>query len=235
MFPLQSSSTGLATKVLFCEKQNMLLGEKMKKERIMALIVVFCIILLAVPITALAKWLPKPNVDLPDNWFMEQEAPYTDYAAWHDPEGAGYVKYANKEGDGLLYIYYESALGKTYSNDELKDEAIMVFEATHEDPIADSGVMTVAGVSAGYVAIYYQENVIYLGLVFVKNNYYFDANAIYSTSEAETEVMSVLNSLDVSAAGIPLEIIAGSIIVVVVVAVVVLILFKKRKNTQITS
>lgn len=209
----------------------------MKKLTKLVLIIFFSI-LFVVPSSVFSEWLPKPTVDLPSNWFLEQEAPYGEYQGWWDPEGAGYLKYKNEEEDGIIYIYYERALNDTYTNDELTAQAITFWMANHEEPIDDYGVMTCAGVPAGFMRYQYPQGTNYMGIVIAKGKYLLDINTIWASSEAEGEIMAILNSLDVNTAGgtsIPTEIIMGVIIVVVVIVIILLIFFKKRKSTQLES
>lgn len=207
-------------------------------KKLTKLILIFSFsILFVIPSSVFSESLSKPNVVLPTNWFLEIEAAYGEYQGWWDPEGAGLLKFKNEEGDGFIYIYYERALNDTYTNDELTAQAMMFWMANHEEPIDDYGVMTCAGVPAGFMSYQYPEGVNYRGIVLAKGNYLFDINAVWSTSQAENEIMAILNSLDVNATGgttIPAEIIMGVIIVVVIV-IILLIFFMRRKRTPLES
>ena len=211
-------------------------GRKMKKITKLMFVILFSLLFI-IPSSVFSQWLYKPTVDLPSNWFLEIEADYGEYQGWWDTEGAGLLKYKNEEEDGTIYIYYERALNDTYTNNELTGQAITFWMTNHEEDIDDYGVMTCAGVPAGFMYYQYPEGVNYRGIVVAKGNYLFDINTIWDTSRAEGEITSILNSLDVNTAGgtnIPTEIVLG-VIIVVVILIILLFFFKKRKTTPLES
>ncbi len=217
---------------------------KINKKTFTFLFVITLVLAAAIPFSSA---LTKPSVTLPANWELTEESPYPEEMSEHDPEGAGMVQYQNNINFDGVMIYYEDSLSITYTNNQLKSEVEYIFERDHEgDEFDESGIMTVAGVSAGYAKAYDQEYDAYiLELVFVKGSYYINAYAYYDANTAsENAVMALLNSIGGTASppptqtpdgifsGTNLLIIVGLIVAVVVVVVVILVV-KKKKPAQV--
>jgi len=218
---------------------------KINKKTFTFLFVITLVLAAATPFASSA--LTKPSVTLPADWELTEESPYPEEMSEHDPEGAGMVQYQNNINFDGVMIYYEDSLSITYTNNQLKSEVEYIFERDHEgDEFDESGIMTVAGVSAGYAKAYDQEYDAYiLELVFVKGSYYINAYAYYDANTAsENAVMALLNSIGGTASppptqtpdgifsGTNLLIIVGLIVAVVVVVVVILVV-KKKKPAQV--
>lgn len=193
---------------------------------------ILLLILVAATLVPVAHALSPPTVNLPNNWFLEEEAPYPDYTGWHDPQGAGRLKYVEQDGNAYVAIYYENALGTTYSSDSLKEQATMILLIFQNASELTTGVMNVAGVPAGYAKNYYPDyDDYYLRLVLVKNNYYLDVSVAYDANY-ESQAMSLVNSINVAGDGATFPsgfILVGAIIAVIAVAILIVV-FKKRKR-----
>jgi hypothetical protein len=198
-------------------------GDKMRNKIYVLFVILASVVLaLAVVPPGLAQAsLAEPNVSLPTGWSLGEQTAYPGILWEHDPQGAGYVEYADSATPATVLIYYENSTGITYSNNELKSEAERVFTRDIGTPFSDSGVMTVAGVSAGYVKVYNSTNDDYaLQLIFVKSNYYLDVYAIYG-STSESQVMSIINSIYVTGQTSWGEL--GSWLIYVIIAIVAVV------------
>ena len=214
----------------------------MKKQTFIVILLLVCIVFSVIQSSLALESLARPDVTVPDHWKLDDETPYPDILGEHDPDGCGLLEYSNPDTAAFVFIYYESALGVTYSYNELEDEAVVIFNrnSLEDFPFEDSGTMTVAGVPAGYVKGHDTEyDLYYMQLVFVKDDYYFDLRCGYQhQSSDESAVSSLINSISIETGGggggefplVPLIIILAVIIVVVVVVLVVFLLLKRRKK-----
>lgn len=203
-------------------------------------------VLLALPLALAATSIPVPTATLPSSdWILKSSSTYPTEPAEHDPEGAGLIEYQNQVNYDFVMIYYENAVSGQMSNSDLQADVENIFTRDHEDTtMADSGIMTVAGVSAGFArGIDTLDNgleVNVLELAFVKGNEYFNVFAYYdANSESESQAMSIINSISVSGASQAQTGIASYyiyiiiIVVAVVVVVVVLLLVLRRKKRPV--
>ncbi len=176
------------------------------KKNLVVILLVINVVLAFTPVVASAETLAKPTVTLPPDWELVYETPYPDSLSEHDPLGAGLLEYQNlKNQDGVM-IYYEKAPTTVYTDAMLKAEAEEIFRLDHfGGGFNVSGVITVAGVKAGYAEVYVADYDIYdIVLVFIKDNYYINAYAAYNANSAsENSVMALLNSIGVNASPTP--------------------------------
>lgn len=209
----------------------------MKKQQIMVILLVATFALAALPLTS-AQSLSKPSVTIPSGWQLVDETPYPDAYSEHDSQGAGLLKYQNPTNYDGVMIYYERAPSTTYTSSDLQYEAESIFSRDHDISYDESGVMTVAGVQSGYAKGYDSTYDAYvLELVFIKDNYYINAYALYdANSQSENAVMSLLNSIGGGGlfSGTMLFIIIG-VIVAVVIVVVAVVVMKKRKKPAVAQ
>ncbi len=205
----------------------------MKKEQIIAILIVATFALAAIPLAS-AQSLSKPSVTIPSGWQLVDETPYPSADSEHDSQGAGLLQYQNPVNYDGVMIYYERAPSTTYTTADLQNEVEYIFSRDHEKMYDESGIMTVAGVQAGYAKGYDSTYDAYeLELVFIKDNYYINAYALYdANSQSENAVMSLLNSISGGGlfSGTMLFIIIGVVVAVVVIVVVVVVVMKKRKK-----
>ncbi len=212
----------------------------MRKQHVIAILLLATIVLAAVPFASAAESLSKPSVTLPSNWQLTDETAYPNAVSEHDAQGAGLLQYQDPTTYDGVMIYYEKAPTTTYTSAQLQAEAEAIFTRDHSDlTYTDSGVMTVAGVQAGYAkALETTYNAYVLELVFVKDNYYINAYALYdANTQSENAVTSLLNSINNGGlfSGIMLYVIIGIVVVVVVVVVAVVMLRKRKKPVQIQT
>lgn len=192
---------------------------------------------MTIPMSRAADTLSQPTVTIPSNWKLDSATPYPNSVAEHDPLGAGLIEYSNKDTFDFVMIYYEKSL-QTFAASNLQAEAETIFQRDHSITMQNSGVDTYAGVSAGY-AKGIDSDIVTLELVFIKGNYYFNVYAYYdNTAQAENQVKSVINSINVagtSPLGLDttmLIIIIGAVAAIIVVVVVVVIVARRRKKPQ---
>ena len=208
----------------------------MKNQKlIVVLLLATLIIVAAAPICAAAS-LSKPTVTLPSNWEQVDETAYPGAQSEHDAQGAGLVKYEDQQNYDYVILYYENAPSTNYSSSQLKAETESIFNRDHTDyTFFDSGVMTVAGVQAGYAKGYDSTYDVYLlEIVFVKGSYYINAFALYdANTQSSDKVTSLLNSINSGTSfltGTTLYIIVGVIVAIIVVVVVLLLVMRRRKK-----
>jgi hypothetical protein len=117
----------------------------------------------------------------------------------------------------------------------LKAEAKGIFSRDESDlSISESGTITIAGVHAGFAKGYdSQYDVYYMEVVFVKDQYYINAFAVYQGNQQSNDaVLSLIDSLEVSSSslgGITTYLIVGLAAVVVVAIIFVVVLRRGRK------
>jgi hypothetical protein len=213
--------------------------KQMRKQHVIAILLLATIVLAAVPFASAAEALSKPSVTLPSNWQLIDEIAYPNAISEHDAQGAGLLQYQDPTNYDGVMIYYEKASTTTYTSAQLQSEAEAIFYRDHEMMYDESGVMTVAGVQAGYAKAYEATYDAYvLELVFVKDNYYINAYALYdANTQSENAVTSLLNSINNGGlfSGTMLLVIIGIVVAIVVVVVVVLVLKKRKKPVQIQT
>jgi hypothetical protein len=209
----------------------------MRKLQLLTVVILVAFIL-ALPLVQAAETLQKPNVTLPSQWSLEDEIAYPNAASEHDTAGAGMLQYVNPENQDSVKIFYEKAPNTTYTNPQLKNEANSLFERDFSDwTIAESGTREIAGVNAGFVKGYDAENDVFIeDIVFVKNNYYFNALALYDgNTQSEQQTLGVINSVSTGNSpfgGSMLFIIIGVVAAVIVIVVVVLVVVRKKTKSH---
>lgn len=206
----------------------------MKNHRLFVIMLVATMVIAATAPLCTAATLSKPNVTLPSGWELSDETAYPNETSEHDSQGAGLVEYTDLSNNDIVIIYYENAPSDSLSSADLQSEAENIFIRDEEYTYSESGVMTIAGVQAGYAKGYYTDSNAYdLEIVFVKGNYYINAYAFYdTTTQSNDKVMSIMNSIATETSifsGTMLFIIIG-IVIAIVVVIVVLVIFMRRKK-----
>lgn len=200
--------------------------------------VVLVALISTIPLVQAAETLQKPNVTLPSQWILEDESAYPNAVSEHDSAGAGMLQYVNQENQDGVKIFYEKASTTAYTSPMLKDEATAMFERDFSDfTMVESGTKDVAGVNAGFAKGYNAENDVYIeDIVFVKDNYYVNALALYDANDqSETQTLGVINSITIGSSllgGSNLFIIIGVVAAVIVIVVVVLVVVRKKKKSS---
>lgn len=194
-----------------------------------------------IPSVVAAESVSKPTVTLPNtgDWYLDEDTPYPDAAdnGVHDPAGCGLLQYwSSQYPNSSVFIWYESALGSTWTAGQLEDESYEIHEWYwgEEYPIWDYGQWTVAGTSAGYTKGWNETaGVDTLTAVVVKNDVFVLITALYDY-DVEDEVMTIVNSLEVPSVGFT---VGGFIVYIVIglvaaVAVIVAVVFWRRKKPK---
>lgn len=144
--------------------------------------------------------ITKPLVVPPSNWYLASETSYPNAPSEYDPEGAGMMQYIDQLDQDFVVIHYERASAITWTNATLESKAAEILERDHTtEPIIDNGIMTIAGITAGYAKAYDSQYDAYsLETVFKKGPVFFRAYANYAaTHYAEAQVISLLNTIAV--------------------------------------
>jgi hypothetical protein len=201
---------------------------KPNKLVLIAILCCFLFVLIGVPKGSATAALARPTVTLPSGWVLSNETAYPNSPhPEHDPTGAGFAMYEDTVTSEAVLIYYENSMGKTYTNDQLRSEAERIHTQVLEENFTESGVMTVAGVSAGYALVY---NAVYSytsrEFVFIKGEYYFNVYAIYLNSNPAA--MNIVNSISVPTQTSLIDVFYALIFIVIVAIVASALLFKKR-------
>ena len=210
----------------------------MKKQQIVALVLLLTIISTAIPLAQAANAPSKPNVTLPANWQLEDETAYPNAPSEYDLEGGGMVEYMDQVDYDFVMIYYENAPSITFTDADWKGEAEYIFMRDHENlTYSESGVQTIAGVKAGFAKGYEAEYDTYaLETAFIKDGIYYNAYAYYDANSVdEAQVMSLLNSISTAGAFPWLYVIVGVVAAVAVVIVVVVVLMTRKKSSDMSQ
>jgi hypothetical protein len=214
------------------------------KQRIIAVVFLLAILIpMAAPLTRAATTLAPPTVNLPNHWQQSDSTPYPDGPSEHDPAGAGMLEYTDQTNYDVVRIYYEEAQVSSYTSQQLKNEAVGIFERIDSSDtlsVDQNGTTTYAGVLAGFAKGHDETDATYtLELVFIKGEYYFNVAAVYDdVVPSQNNVDSIVNSISLngaSAGGIPLPwlyVIIGVIAAVIVIVVAVVLLTRRKKSPQ---
>jgi len=215
-----------------------------KKQRVIAVVLLLAILIpMAVPLTEAATTLTPPTVNLPNHWQQSDSTTYPDGPSEHDPAGAGMLEYTDQSNYDAVRIYYEKAQVSSYTSQQLRDEAVDIFERIHSSDtlsVDQNGTTTYAGVSAGFAKGHDDTDATYtMELVFIKGEYYFNVNAYYDdAASSQNNVDSIVNSISISGAaagGEPfpwLYVIIGVVAAVIVIVVTVVLQARRKKSPQ---
>jgi hypothetical protein len=213
-----------------------------RKQSILLVAVFVCLVLLTVPYVSAAGSAVKPTLTLPSSdWTLKTDTAYPNSHAEHDPQGAGLLEYQNTVNYDFVMVYYEQAVDAQPSQSSLQADAEHIFAKDHTDTtMSSSGIMTIAGVQAGYAKGYDSSvgtyGVVILETSFVKGNDYFNVFAYYDdNSQSETQVTSLMNSINLVGATTQgtqslLLYIVIAVVAIIVVVVVLLVVLRKRKS-----
>jgi len=216
-----------------------------KKQRAIAVVFLLATLIpMAVPLTEAATTLAPPTVHLPSNWQQSDSTNYPDGPSEHDPAGAGMLEYTDQTNYDVIRIYYEKAQVSNYTSQQLKNEAVDIFERIDSSDtlsVDQNGTTTYAGVSAGFAKGHDDTDATYtMELVFIKGEYYFNVAAVYDdVAPSQNNVDSIVNSISVSGAaagGGPfpwLYVVIGVVAAVIVIVVAVVLVTRRKKSPQL--
>jgi len=163
-------------------------------------IIIGCVIV-AVVIVLIAtspKVLPRPMIDyIPTNWGRLGLTPYEEglYEGEYDDQ-SGLIQYVNQVTYDSIQIFYERAPKWDLTPSALEQDADDIFQRDLGYMPNETGIMTVAGTTAGYAKGYDSEFDIYdLELVLVIDHVYVDVYAVYATSEVEDQILDMIDSI----------------------------------------
>jgi hypothetical protein len=137
-------------------------------------------------------WVRVGNI--PDNWYKSYEEPLGSFEG--EFGDAGMIEYIDDEDGDVVQIYYERAPDTI--SEPLDVLASFILERDLGIVADDSGLMTVAGTTAGYAKAYEPYMDVYdLEIVMVKGIVFIDIYAYYdATSEDEAQVSTIINSIE---------------------------------------
>ncbi len=229
----------------------------MRKQSILLVAVFICLVLLTVPYVSAAGSAVKPTVTLPSSdWTLKTDTAYPNSRAEHDPQGAGFLEYQNTVNYDFVMVYYEQAVDAQPSQNSLQADAEHIFARDHTDAtMYSSGIMTIAGVQAGYAKGYDFSvgtyGVVRLETSFVKGKDYFNVYAYYDdNNQSETQLTSLMNSINVAGSPTPtttalsptaralqsyILYIVIAVVAIIVVVVVLLVVLRKRKSKPLPA
>jgi len=157
---------------------------------------IIAIIVIAVTATSCGA-LPRPMIDyLPTDWGLFSLTPYEEglYEGEYDDQ-SGLIEYLNQVTYDSIQIYYERAPNWDLAPSALEQDADDIFQRDIGYMPDETGIMAIAGTTAGYAKGYDLEFDLYdLELVLVLDHVYMDVYAVYATSEVEDQILDMIDS-----------------------------------------
>jgi len=163
-------------------------------------IIIGCIIvvIVIVVIATSPKVLPRPMLDyIPTNWGLLSLTPYEEglYEGEYDDQ-SGLIEYVNQVNYDSIQIFYERAPKWDLTPSALEQDADDIFQRDLGYMPDETGIMTIAGTTAGYAKGYDSEFETYdLELVVVLDNVYVDVYAAYVIPEVEDQILDMIDSI----------------------------------------
>ena len=173
----------------------------MSKKTLVGIIVgVICIIAIIIIVTVAASPddLPRPTIDyMPTNWSLLSLTPYEEgiYEGQYD-DHSGVIQYVNEVTYDNITMFYERAPKWDLTPSALKQDADEIFRSDLGYIPDETGIMTIAGTTAGYAKGYDSELDVYdLELVLVLDQVYVDVYAVYYPSAVEDQILAMIDSI----------------------------------------
>ena len=143
--------------------------------------------------------LPRPMIDIPTNsdWSLFRLTPYEEglYEGEYDDQ-SGLIEYANQITYDIIQIFYERAPEGDLTPSALEQDADYIFQRDIGYMPDETGIMAVAGTTAGYAKGYDSDFDVYdLELILVLDQVYVDVYAVYATSEVEDQILDMIDSI----------------------------------------
>jgi hypothetical protein len=158
---------------------------------------IIAIIVIAVTATSCGA-LPRPMIGyLPPDWVVLSLTPYEEelYDGEYD-DHAGFVAYVNEVTYDGIQIFYERAPKWDLTPSALEQDADYIFQRDLEYMPDETGIMAIAGTTAGYAKGYDSDFDLYdLELVLVLDHVYLDVHAVYTTPEVEDQIIDMIDSI----------------------------------------
>jgi hypothetical protein len=158
---------------------------------------IIAIIIIAVTATSCGA-LPRPMIDyIPADWSLFSLTPYEEglYEGEYDAQ-SGLIAYWNQVTDDSIQIFYERAPEWDLTPSDLEQDADDIFQRDIGYMPDETGIMTIAGTTAGYAKGYDSDFDMYdLELVLVLDHVYVDVYALYASPEVEDQIMDMIDSI----------------------------------------
>jgi len=158
---------------------------------------IIAIIVIAVTATSCGD-LARPMIDyLPTDWSLLSLTPYEEeiYEGEYDDQ-SGLIEYVNQVTYDSIQIFYEQAPNWDLTPSDLEQDADDIFQRDLGYTPDETGIMAIAGTTAGYAKGYDFEFDIYdLELVLVLDHVYVDVYAGYATPEVEDQILNMIDSI----------------------------------------
>ena len=156
---------------------------------------IVAIIVMAVT-AACNEALPRPMIDyLPADWSLLSLTPYEEglYEGEYDDQ-SGLIAYWNQVTGDSIQIFYEWAPEWDLTPSALEQDADDIFQRDIGYMPDETGIMTIAGTTAGYAKGYDADFDVYdLELVLVLDHVYLDVYAFYTTPEVEDQILDMID------------------------------------------
>jgi hypothetical protein len=158
---------------------------------------IIAIIVIAVTATSCGN-LPRPMINyIPTNWSLLSLTPYEEgiYVGEYDDQ-SGLIEYVNQVTYDRIQIYYEQAPNWDLTPSDLEQDADDIFQRDLGYMPDETGIMAIAGTTAGYAKGYDPDFDLYdLELVLVLDHIYADVYASYATPEVEDQILDMIDSI----------------------------------------
>jgi hypothetical protein len=158
---------------------------------------IIAIIVMAVTATSCGA-LPRPTIDyIPTDWSLLSLTPYEEglYGGEYDKQ-SGLIEYMNQVTYDSIQIFYERAPNWDWTPSDLEQDADYIFQRDIGYMPDETGIMAIAGTTAGYAKGYDSDFDIYdLELVLVLDQVYVDVYAVYATPEVEDQILDMIDSI----------------------------------------
>jgi hypothetical protein len=156
------------------------------------------VVIVVVAIAACREVLPRPMIDyIPTNWGLLGLTPYEEgvYEGEYDDK-SGLIEYMDQVTHDGIQIFYERAPTWDLTPSALEQDADDIFQRDLEYMPDETGIMTIAGTTAGYAKGYDSDFDIYdLELVLVLDYVYVDVYAFYTIPEVGDQILDMIDSI----------------------------------------
>ena len=158
---------------------------------------IIAIIVLAVTAMSCGD-LARPMITyVPADWSLLSLTPYEEalFVGEYDDQ-SGLIEYVNQDTYDTIQIFYERAPKSDLTPSALERDADDIFQRDLEYMPDETGIMTVAGTTAGYAKGYDPDFELYdLEVILVLDHIYLDVYAGYASPDVEDEIMDMIDSI----------------------------------------
>jgi hypothetical protein len=158
---------------------------------------IIAIIVLAVTAMSCGD-LTRPMITyVPVDWSLLSLTPYEEalFVGEYDDQ-SGLIEYVNQDTYDTIQIFYERAPKSDLTPSALERDADDIFQRDLEYMPDETGIITVAGTTAGYAKGYDPDFELYdLEVILVLDHIYLDVYAGYASPDVEDEIMDMIDSI----------------------------------------